>query len=595
MESSLRRHPLWLLLVSGILGFRVGMIGFPDWQVAVETAQVVAGIVEYPAGNPFYVYHTKLWTVLHQMLAFLLWAGVSEITLSRLVSGVLGMVSFQALSMFVYAFSGDFLLAVGSAFVIFLSRASELGAVYPIWLMGTSHTYGVLGLSTGVLTAALLGAGSYRTGAFLLGLGPAIHPSLGLWLAVVVALGIVSNLGAMRDPCRMGLKYFLAGAAVAGVSLGYQLAVIVDAPPIDAGTAAKFMSAFVTHWDTHRQPIGVQSLDLRINLFALLLAIVSLKGFAASLSPASAFLLRVVAASGFLSVVLVLITWLPPDRLPATFLVLMPLRILNLNSLTAAALLIGLARVSRRTIWGHLLTMWLAAGLLLANRSMLWSVVGDGRRPAWLGQLDPMFVLQVAAIVLGAVALYLAGARRVDAVPSNRSAAGIARMAAAGIPRLATLAFLAYAAVVTWRFSGPTLTIFRDRTNDPFFGLVSEGRGLLLTGADLHLVQLRTRRPVLLDGGGLDGLPYSIEAGPAMHRILLDVYGIDLFRPPAEPLWGVIPHEANKAVWEGYTRGRWREIKQAYNVTQVLTYDTWTLDLPVTAQRHGLRLFEIPD
>jgi hypothetical protein len=80
-----------------------------------------------------------------------------------------------------------------------------------------------------------------------------------------------------------------------------------------------------------------------------------------------------------------------------------------------------------------------------------------------------------------------------------------------------------------------------------------------------------------------------------MHRILLDVYGVDLFRPPPEPLWGVVPHETNKAVWERYTRGRWQEIGEAYNVTQVLTYDTWTLDLPVTAQRHGLRLFEIPD
>ena len=45
------------------------MVGFPDWQVAVETAQVVAGLVTYPADNIFFIYHTKLWTVLHQILA----------------------------------------------------------------------------------------------------------------------------------------------------------------------------------------------------------------------------------------------------------------------------------------------------------------------------------------------------------------------------------------------------------------------------------------------------------------------------------------------------------------------------------------------
>ena len=66
---------LWVLLLSGILGFGVGMIGFPDWQVAVETAQVVAGLVPYPPDNIFYIYHTRLWTALHQMLAVALRRG----------------------------------------------------------------------------------------------------------------------------------------------------------------------------------------------------------------------------------------------------------------------------------------------------------------------------------------------------------------------------------------------------------------------------------------------------------------------------------------------------------------------------------------
>src|SRR6186713_858375 len=101
----------WVLLLSGILGFRLGMTGFPDWQVAVETAQVVAGLVPYPPDNIFYIYHTRLWTVLHQLLAVGLRAGVSEITLSLIVSGVLGMLTFQALAVFVYALSRDVLLA----------------------------------------------------------------------------------------------------------------------------------------------------------------------------------------------------------------------------------------------------------------------------------------------------------------------------------------------------------------------------------------------------------------------------------------------------------------------------------------------------
>ena len=120
------------------------MSGFPDWQVAVETSQVLAGLVKYPAGNPFFIYHVKLWTILHQILAPLLALGVSEIRLSLIVSGVLGMVTFQALSMVVYALSRDAWLAIGAAVFIFFTRTAEYGGVYGIFLLGTENTYGIL-------------------------------------------------------------------------------------------------------------------------------------------------------------------------------------------------------------------------------------------------------------------------------------------------------------------------------------------------------------------------------------------------------------------------------------------------------------------
>jgi hypothetical protein len=581
------------------------MIGFPDWQVAVETAQVLAGIVEYPRDNPFYVYHAKLWTVVHQVLAALLWAGMSEISLSTLVSGLLGMVSFQALSLFVYALSDDFLLAVGTPCLIFFSRIAELGTIYPIFLLGTPHTYGVLGLSLAVLTVALLGAGYYRIGAFLLGAGPAIHPSIGLWLAVIVGLSLPWTFGSMRDDAKRALPYFAAGAAAAGISLGLHLGTTYDAPPIDPKVAAQYLSAFVSLWDAHRQPISAGDLEVRVNAAALALAWIGLKGFSAQLRPGAVFMLRIVIVSALVSLVLVVVTWLPPDRLPPTLLILMPLRILNIDAMIAAPFLIGLAVVDRRARWGRWLALFLAAGLFVGNRSMLWMLTDENARAVWSSRVDSIQVLEIGALVLAGVAAYRAVRRKTYGVERRAAApdAGSARKAtsvflerAAPVPRLMTLGVLLCATALTWRFSASGLEIFRDRTNDPLFRAVSENRGLLLTGANLYLVQLRTRRPLLLNGGGLDGLPYSIEAAPATDRILRDVYGIDLFKPPAEALKsGVIPSQANELVWEGYTRRRWQEIKRTYGVTQVLAYDTWSLDLPVAAQGHGLRLHDIPD
>jgi hypothetical protein len=117
----------------------------------------------------------------------------------------------------------------------------------------------------------------------------------------------------------------------------------------------------------------------------------------------------------------------------------------------------------------------------------------------------------------------------------------------------------------------------------------------LLTGGNLHLAQMRTRRPVLLPGGGLDGLAYAAESAVGMADILRNVYGVDLLDPPDEAKGGgTVPNIANQAVWERYTRAQWRAIRREYGVTQVLTYSNWTLDLPVAAGDGDSVLYDIP-
>jgi len=163
-------------------------------------------------------------------------------------------------------------------------------------------------------------------------------------------------------------------------------------------------------------------------------------------------------------------------------------------------------------------------------------------------------------------------------------------------PFAAAAAASIIAALLSLDLSDRRASVFRDRTNDTLFAHAARGRGLLLTGGDLHLIQLRTRRPVLLDGGGLDGLAYALEAGPEMDRILRNVYGIDLFNPPPDARGGgVVPPAHNRAVWEQYSRDRWREIRRAFKVTQVLTPGNWLLDLPVVAQSRQFLLYEVPE
>ena len=570
--------------ISGALGFVVVAFGFPDWQVAVETAQVTAGIVEYPRGNPFYIYHLKLWTILHQVSALLLRAGVSEITLSVVMSGVMGMVTFQALAMAVYALSRDGVLAITSVIVIIISNTANIGVAYPIALLGTSHTYGMLGLSLVVLVGALLGAGEYGMGLFLLGVAPAVHPSMGVWLALIAAVCFALDPRHTRSVVAKSWRYFAAGCAVSAVSLAVHLAMSDGIPPVPADVSARYLAAFTSFWDGHRQPVAIDHMGVRLNFGALVLASIGL-----AVSPAK-FLMRFIAVSAVVGITVVFVSWIPPDRLPAPLLILMPARILNVNAMLFTAMVIGLIGGLRGAAWTGWATVVLAAVLLGGRHSMVWEFLQQRGVDIPPPGLDPIGALVVAAVLFVVVALFLRWRSRAV------SHAGAARPAI-----VISAVHVVLTSAVVWVAAGPVRaldehsTILRDRTNDLLFRTVARGKGLLLTGGDLHLIQLRTRRPVLLEGGGLDGLAYSLEAAPAMDRILKDVYGVDLFNPPEEARFrGTVPPEFNRRVWQGYSPDRWREIKAAYNVTQVLVPSDWALELPITAQSRRYLLYDIP-
>jgi hypothetical protein len=149
-----------------------------------------------------------------------------------------------------------------------------------------------------------------------------------------------------------------------------------------------------------------------------------------------------------------------------------------------------------------------------------------------------------------------------------------------------------------WRIAGPR-SIFRDRTNDPFYQAVaSDRRGLTVTAGSFQLVQLYTRRPVLIDSGALDTMVYAAEGGPATAQIVTDVYGVDFFDPPREMRSSsLIPHDVNRFTWSPsrFSTQRWRELRRTYNVSQIVTRSDYELDLPMVAEGDGLRLYRIPD
>ena len=588
-ESAPRAGAFVTLAISGVIGYYVGARGFPEWQVPVETAQVIAGIVRYPSGNPFFIYHLKLWTLLHQVSAALLMAGMSEIRLSTILSGITGMVSFQALAMTTYALSRSTWLSVAAALVIFMGRAAEYGVRYPVFLLGTSHTYGSLGLSWLVLVAALIGCGRYGLGLFLLGMAPALHPSLGVWLALIAGLSFACQPQATRAWVLPHWRWFVAGALVSAASLAVHLSTSRRIPPIDAATASRYLSAFTQLWDEHRQPMAFGHAGVVLNIAAILVGVIWLTFFRSTLPSSSMFVLTFVTVSGIVSLACAAISFVSPDRLPGVLIMLMPTRVVNVDAMMFGAMILGMTGAFRNRVWARFLVTALSAGLLLNHRELLSTRAVE---TTWLA-IDPRML--TLAVLLGGAGLLIAGAAFEG---GNRPRQSRSPHWLGVVADLATVLIVTSAVAASLRHMPPRTEVatFRDRTNDGLFATAARTHGMLLTGGDLHLAQLRSRRPVLIDGGGLDGLPYAVAGAPETARILRDVYGIDFFHPPSEAHGtGMIPTAFNKKVWEDYTTAQWQKIRRAYNVTQVLTYNNWTLHLPIVAQNGSYLLYEIPE
>ena len=104
-----------VVLLSGFCGFFVGWVRLATWHHAIESVQVLAGIVNYPPDNSFYIYHMKIWSLFIQICSVMLYGGLSERFVAYFISGLLAMVGFQALSLLAFAFCRNTLLSVAAS------------------------------------------------------------------------------------------------------------------------------------------------------------------------------------------------------------------------------------------------------------------------------------------------------------------------------------------------------------------------------------------------------------------------------------------------------------------------------------------------
>lgn len=579
------------------MGLAVGLLP-PTWHAAVEGAQAVAGLVAYPPGNPYHYYLTKVWTILNQIPAILLRLGAPEPLLCVGLSGLLGMLSFQALAACVLAISLNVRLAIASPLLIYLTDTMGWGISYPINLLHSSHTYGIAGLSSIVLAAGLLAAGSPRAGGFLVGLAPSVHPALGAFINGVALVNLALDRRFFSSAIRAAAGPILMGYAASAASLGFHLLWTRQPFSSDPHEIEVYQRVFFQFWDSHRGALPSFSAGMVLAMINLVVSLSALRRFRGNLSRPSLFLLRgfafsVIAGGGTCAVCALL-----PDRVPLILTALMPARLMNFAVIGTTALIIGLWGRGLDQPWARL------------NLAFLFGAATAVKGLSVLRGFDPQWPL-TSAIGLSAALLLATMPSEGDARLrpwvgtwskaedwASRAKDSIFRDKRTSAVPIAVLALIALCVSILpgrWTRLHDVVARGRESMSDPVLERVSEGQGLLLTASDLHLVQLRTRRPVLIDGHSLDMLAYAPEMGPAVSRILREVYGVDFMHPPENLRHrGSLVHGTAKGIWESRTLEDWQEIRKRFLVTGVLTYEDWKLALPLVTRGPKVAYYRIP-
>lgn len=678
---------LLVLLISGLCG---AFLGTPaSLQNAVESAQVLAGKVIYPANNPFYLYHIKAWTLMNQVPALMLHWGMSERAASMLLGAVIGMVGFQAIALCAYVLCRNPWLALAVPLVVEMSGLyDEIHNRYAIRFFSHKpwQCYGVMGTSWVALCWSLYAAGKRRSAAVLAGLAPAIHVTLGLWCLAVAFCTMVLFRRRIDVNWKSTFLWLGVGFTITLISFGIGQYQARHVPTVDPEIRDAYVRAFTDGWDTHRRPAKLLAPAGYYGLCALLLSAVWLRWFRRELSPGSTFMMGSMLVSSIVGLALMISTHFQ-DYLPTPIVMAMPVRYINITCFLLPAVVLGLlARRASDTVTlavlvgcCYLLVLrkyyielelfyvpdcWYSMAwgtLFLLGSAWRWGAYDELAQPAKAPRgLLILRWLSVAAMagvggLLGqgrkVVIILFASGCGLIAMPTKLRAwceLGIWRvllmLCLAGFCVSATIVVMGYpmatamtaltaallllkhaptlrlpvirTSTARWALGSGMLAVastasvllahcdaskkycsIYDSDSNPLLRHIEEGEGMILTASSIRLIQLRTRRPVILEGAALNQLPYVPESGPSMNHILNRLYGEDLLKP-RPPSWkmerGGLMNNTGRKLWEKRTPEEWRRLANEFGFTQIVTFKKWKLQLPVVYQSRGLVLYDVP-
>lgn len=539
-----------LLWLSGAFGLILGSNGAfgilgESWEAAISTAQVLNGLVRFPAGSLGYDYHASVFSITNYIACLFLAITDSETASSVLLSALLGLLAMQALAMSLFVVIRNAFLATLIATLLGIINYPGAGIHYPIIFVGTGHTYAKAGLAFALYAVLLIGLSRFRLGFFLCGLALSLHPSWGLWLNACLILTLCIRFKSFQAIfTRDNIACYAAGIAISvGLYAWHRNAfpITQTALLIDPAEVRNLFLYYIRYWDGHRYAdltAGALAKALPAALLTLALLKLILKKTPSRSS--ENLLFSFLLCSSALSVLLVFVPYLDAGVFPEFFIAVMPGRFINLAiflciPLAAAYLILSLDSGNQRAV----LQAAVLGGLAIVITA--WDMT------------IRMMMVSGAALGVGVIAIM-----------RRRQMENSLSIDQFRLRNYVVCAFLAALAAFLTAYAAYKLSAMKEQNHG--ITITRPVHGSILTTVETAYAQISTRTATITPY--LDGFPYVGGFSlVALNELVNDIYGVSIKSIPSADLdlhGGEISTKDYETLWTSRSCSDWVTLAKKY-------------------------------
>ncbi|MBF0162055.1 MAG: hypothetical protein HQL88_07180 [Magnetococcales bacterium] len=597
------------------LGLFYGACIEPRWLYNQYFAQLISGITHCPTDSVTYLLNGSTYTLIAQIPALLLKAGVDEWSLNVLSSAIFTALAFSAVGMATLTLSRMPLLALLLPLAMLTVRLVP-DHFYAVLYPADLSIFGIVAMFYALLTLARTALGFKGSALFLTGLAPAIHPTwaLAVWCLVFLVLWLRNEPLLTRE----NLTALLAGLLLFAISYAAHRLWVM--PPTES-VPAQAIETVVQAWreglkvGNHHQMIGNSPTPIRHALFFFLpeitlalLSWFSVRRTRPLIQGNGRILLQALWIFTGVLVAVRVGHELFASQLPWQIDLLLYNRWLNLNTVVNIILIVSLLT---RLVWlegnpmarfAMLFLALITLGSAIYRRHLPITPCFDcalfPNLPAASVAMEGVLLLFFLSVLLSTrmERLPLGGGRRFPPLHWSLHAADkwLLGVVLLSFTVRAIIAFRPAQIVDEWAYHRYHRHIKRECQQDwpAFQKRMAESAGGLVMGpgtgsrAGINKTVLYSTRQCshTLPVGGHPYSPASLSKAKAFNKAFMcgDETGKEGFP------------ESLQTCWQSMEPHRWREEAMPHGITQILADERWQLKLQPLQTWCGVTLYAIP-